>query len=61
MTYQTQIKTPAGSHGDAETITAALLDALCSPQLYEIVMRGGELLIKPRAHMHPLPASQTAA
>jgi len=38
-----------------ESIMAALLDALCSPQLYEIVLRGGELRIKPRPDMHPQP------
>ena len=36
-----------------ESIIAALLDALCSPQLYEIVMLDGELNIRPRPHMHP--------
>jgi len=37
---------------DHEWIMATLLDALCSPQLYEIALRGGELLIKPRTGMH---------
>jgi hypothetical protein len=32
---------------------AALLDALCSPQLYDIALRNGELSIKPRPHMFP--------
>ncbi len=43
-----------------ESITAALLDALCSPQLYEIVMRNGELYIKPRARMHAQSVAQAA-
>ena len=34
-------------------IMAALLDALCSPQLYEITMQAGELFIRPRPGMHP--------
>jgi hypothetical protein len=38
-----------------ETVMAALLDALCSPQLYEIILRDGELLIKPRQGMHYRP------
>jgi hypothetical protein len=40
-----------------ETIMAALLDALCSPQLYEISLQGSELFIKPRAGMHPAPVT----
>jgi hypothetical protein len=40
-----------------ETIMAALLDALCSPQLYEIRLQGSELFIKPRAGMHPAPVT----
>jgi len=43
---------PAGRVEDETSITAALLDALCSPHLYEIVLRGGELFIKPRPRMH---------
>jgi hypothetical protein len=35
----------------AESIIATLLDALCSPQLYDIALRNGELSIKPRLHM----------
>jgi hypothetical protein len=57
MTNATQAKSPAGSRIDSESITAALLDALCSPQLYEIIMRNGELFIKPRPHMHPQAAA----
>ena len=57
MTNPTQAKSPAGSRIDSESITAALLDALCSPQLYEIIMRNGELFIKPRPHMHPQAAA----
>jgi hypothetical protein len=47
----------AGRDDVAESITAALLDALCSPQLYDIVLHNGELFIKPRPHMHPRAAS----
>jgi hypothetical protein len=43
----------AGRDDHAESITAALLDALCSPQLYDIALRNGELSIKPRPHMFP--------
>jgi len=57
MTNPTQAKSPTGSRIDSESITAALLDALCSPQLYEIIMRNGELFIKPRPHMHPQVAA----
>ena len=57
MTNPTQAKSPAGSRADTESITAALLDALCSPQLYEIIMRNGELFIKPRPRMHPQAAA----
>ena len=42
-------------HGD--TIMAALLDALCSPRLYEITLRGGELFIKPRPGTHLQPVT----
>jgi hypothetical protein len=48
MTYQPDNGNTPGN----ETIMAALMDALCSPQLYEITVRNGELLIKPRADMH---------
>jgi len=61
MTQPTHIKRAPATRGDGESITAALLDALCSPQLYEIVMRDGELHIKPRPHMHPQPVAQAAA
>jgi hypothetical protein len=61
MPHPTQAKTAPANRGDSESITAALLDALCSPQLYDIVMHGGELLIKPRPHMHPQPLAQVAA
>jgi hypothetical protein len=47
---------PLGRTPRDEAITAALLDALCSPQLYEVVMQGGDLLIRPRPHMHPQKA-----
>jgi hypothetical protein len=47
---------PADPSTNDESITAVLLDALCSPQLYDIVLREGELFIKPRHHMHPQPA-----
>ena len=57
MTNPTHTKSPAGSRADTESITAALLYALCSPQLYEIIMRNGELFIKPRPHMHPQAAA----
>jgi hypothetical protein len=43
----------AGRDDHAESIIAALLDALCSPQLYDIALRNGELSIKPRPHMFP--------
>lgn len=57
MTYATQIKDPVRD----DTIAATLLDALCSPQLYEIVMSDGEISIKPRRDMHAQPAWQAAA
>jgi hypothetical protein len=41
---------------DANVI-AALLDALCSPHLYEIAIQDGVLRIEPRAHMHRRPPS----
>jgi hypothetical protein len=50
---------PQAEH--TETIMAALLDALCSPQLYEIILQGGELSIKPRAGMHPQPMTSDIA
>jgi hypothetical protein len=43
----------AGRDERRESIVAALLDALCSPQLYDITLRNGELSIKPRWHMFP--------
>jgi hypothetical protein len=53
MTRQTQLIATSAEHEDYnESIIAALLDALCSPHLYEIDMRNGELFIKPRPHMH---------
>jgi hypothetical protein len=52
MTDTTNARTAAGSADYDETIMAALLDALCSPQLYEIVSQGTELLIRPRPGMH---------
>jgi hypothetical protein len=60
MTNSTEAKICPVGHGNYdESITAALLDALCSPQLYDIVLRDGELFIKPRPHMHPQPVSAT--
>jgi hypothetical protein len=59
MTNPTQAKIGASRGSYDESIIAALLDALCSPQLYNIVLRGGELFIKPRQHMHPQPVSAT--
>lgn len=52
--HATGTHTTTGTYG--ESILAALLDALCSPQLYDIVMHEGELTITPRPHMHPQPA-----
>ena len=50
------MKAAAAAQADYnETVMAALLDALCSPQLYEITLRGGELFIKPRPGMHLRP------
>ena len=51
MTDPTPGTTARDDH--AESIMAALLDALCSPQLYDIALRNGELSIKPRPHMFP--------
>jgi hypothetical protein len=59
MTHSTGAKIgPVGRGKYDESITAALLDALCSPQLYDIVLRDGELFIKPRHHMHPQQAHE---
>jgi hypothetical protein len=56
MTRSYQGKAAAVAQADHnETVMAALLDALCSPQLYEITLRGGELFIKPRPGMHLRP------
>jgi hypothetical protein len=56
MTGRYQAKAAAVAQADHnETVMAALLDALCSPQLYEITLRSGELLIKPRPGMHFRP------
>jgi hypothetical protein len=46
----------AGRDDHTESIIATLLDALCSPQLYDIALRNGELSIKPRPHMFPQAA-----
>ena len=59
MTHSPHAKiAPAGSGDYDESIIAVLLDALCSPQLYDIVLCEGELFIKPRPHMHPQPARE---
>jgi hypothetical protein len=56
MTARNEWKPGAAAQADCnETVMTALLDALCSPQLYEIILRGGELFIKPRPGMHPQP------
>lgn len=60
MTPTTHPKSAAATRRDTESITAALLDALCSPQLYDIILRDGELFIKPRPHMHPQPVAHAA-
>jgi hypothetical protein len=58
MTGTYERKAAAADRVDCnEAIMAALLDALCSPQLYEIILRGGELFIKPRPGMHPQAAA----
>jgi len=54
MTHLTPATLAAADRdNNAESIMAALLDALCSPQLYNIALRNGELSIKPRPHMFP--------
>lgn len=58
MTQRHERLTAARAQADhSDTIMAALLDALCSPQLYEVTLRGGELFIKPRPGMHLQPAT----
>ena len=58
MTQAATVKSiPFGRTPRDESITAALLDALCSPQLYEVVMHGSDLIIKPRPQMHPQKAA----
>jgi hypothetical protein len=51
MTHPVYANAVPSQHEDSD-ITVTLLDALCSPHLYDIVECNGELYIKPRIHMH---------
>jgi hypothetical protein len=56
MTQATETRSLQRRSDYDESIMAALLDALCSPQLYDVIMRGSDLIIRPRPHMHPQKA-----